>query len=80
MPDHESRAVLARGQEDPRQPQSPPLRYLTPRQTAAYLGLSLTNTYEQLRSGELRQVSSRIGRRILVNREALDELLKGGGR
>jgi hypothetical protein len=54
-------------------------RYLAPRETADYLGLSLTATYEQLRDrGALHCVSSRLGRRIIVNREALDELLKGG--
>jgi excisionase family DNA binding protein len=53
-------------------------RYMSPRQTSQHIGISLTTTYEQIRCGVLRGVSSRIGRRIFVNREALDELLKGG--
>lgn len=78
MTDHEwTRQVPEhRGEED--RPQVLGRPYLSVRQTAEYLGLSVTSTYEQLRSGVLRRVSSRVGRRILVNREALDELLKGG--
>jgi hypothetical protein len=35
----------------------------------------MTTTYEQLRSGALHGCSARIGRRIIVDRWALDELL-----
>jgi excisionase family DNA binding protein len=70
----------------PRQPQddlpknsgssSEPLTY-TPHQVSKMLPLGLNQTYDAIRKGVIPSI--RVGRRILVPRQRLLELLNGGG-
>ena len=50
---------------------------LTVEEAAKLLGVSRGSAYEAVRSGELPVV--RLGRRLLVPRQALDRLLAGNG-
>lgn len=49
----------------------------TVKQTSKLANLGLNQTYEAIRRGELPSI--RVGRRILVRRQKLLELLDGGG-
>ncbi len=53
-----------------------PLVY-TVMQTATLLGISRTHTYELVARGDLAHI--RLGRRIVVPRQALERLLDGAG-
>ena len=48
---------------------------LTVVEVAAQLGISRNAAYEAIRLGQIRSI--RIGRRILVPRQALEEMLRG---
>lgn len=48
-------------------------KYLSPKETAVYLSISLNNTYQKILSGQI--PASRIGKKWLVDRVELDRLL-----
>ena len=52
-----------------------PARTMTVTEAAGVLGISRSSAYECVRRGELRAV--RFGRRLVVPRSAVDELLDG---
>lgn len=54
---------------------NPDSKVLTVREAATMLRLGLNSTYEAIRRGELPAL--RVGRRLLVPRAALEDLLKG---
>ena len=53
---------------------------LTPTDVAAVLRISRTNCYQALRHGVLAPVAFRWGRKYLVPKAALRELIEGGER
>lgn len=52
---------------------------LTPTECARLLRVSKTSTYESLRSGQLRPLAIRWGRKYLIRKAALLALLEGAG-
>lgn len=53
---------------------------LTPAEVAAILRISRSGCYESLRSGDLRPLAIRWGRKILIPKFALRELVERGGK
>lgn len=49
----------------------------TPREAAAYLRISRTSCYESLRSGALKPIAVRWGRKYLIPKAALRNLIDG---
>ena len=58
--------------------QHPERRTLTVDEAAAVLGISRTSAYEAVRRGEVPSI--RIGRRVLISVNALEEMLTARGR
>ena len=77
MPSHEERPTRSAEYSGVKQLEDlPPLA--TPKEVSVSCRRSLSGVYEDIRSGPLKDIVVRWGRRVYVDRDALIELIKGG--